>query len=96
MIRCLQKYKDIMPGSPAYFLEYIIKNNRILDYHKTETIQIVLEAMAKRTKFNSGIEKAITHLIEYEKTFEKDFLTFFPQLQEYTGNYLSFFPNNEK
>ncbi|MDX2195464.1 MAG: ACP phosphodiesterase [Cytophagales bacterium] len=93
MIQILLKFKPLMPQMPMFFLDYIVKNNRIMDYNKIETIEAVLQGMARRTKYTSGMEQATTHLKIYHQELEADFLTFFPQLRQYTTDYLAVFEN---
>jgi acyl carrier protein phosphodiesterase len=45
-----------------------------------EGIRRSLHGMAKRTKFNSGLETGTSDLIEYFSLFEIEFNSFFPEL----------------
>jgi acyl carrier protein phosphodiesterase len=75
----MEKFK-ILPDKVKYMLPYMIKENWLLNYREMEGIRRSLHGMAKRTKFNSGLETGTSDLIEYFSLFEIEFNSFFPEL----------------
>ncbi len=64
-------------------LSYMISNNWLVSYSTVEGIHKVLGGMARRTTFDSGMEQAADELRNNYESYEKEFISFFSDLQEF-------------
>lgn len=78
----MDAYRDVVPEEVNYFLPYMVRDNWLVNYASTEGIHRSLAGMSRRTKFNSRMEEAVIDLKRHYDSFEKEFLLFFPQLQQ--------------
>jgi acyl carrier protein phosphodiesterase len=51
-------------------------------------LQQSLKGIDRRTEFKAGISDAIVHLKNFYSEFEKDFETFFPEIQDFVKNFI--------
>lgn len=75
----------ILPEKSAQFSKYMIRYNILEAYSRLEGIDKVLKGMSQRAKFESKMEHAIEELQEHYVLFEKEFTSFFPELQQYVN-----------
>lgn len=76
------------PERPAQMLPFMISNNWLCAYASVEGIDTVMRGMARRAKFESGMEKSGEVLRLKYPELESDFREFFPQLQESVNSFL--------
>ncbi len=76
------------PERPAQMLPFMISNNWLCAYAKIDGIDAVMRGMARRAKFESGMEKSGEVLRLNYSELEADFREFFPQLQESVNDFL--------
>lgn len=79
----LKQNIELMPEKSKRFYHYMNEYDILFNYSRTEGIEQVLSGMARRTRFQSNMEKATTDLIKDYKEYENDFRLFFPELQKY-------------
>lgn len=84
----LIKYDDILPEEVRRMLVYMSRDNWLLGYAKVEGIHRALSGMAQRTSFESKMELAVNDLKANYDLFEKEFLTFFPDLKAHARDFL--------
>lgn len=85
----LYKYNDNLPEKTKLFLKYMVKNNWLYNYQFVEGINKVMQGMAHRASFNSGMEHATEELEEYYDEFSDEFESFFPLLKQFVESKLS-------
>jgi acyl carrier protein phosphodiesterase len=83
--------KNILPERSGRFLSYMTQNNILYNYSRLEGIEKVLTGMSRRTVFQSGMENASEDLKKYYSEFEKEFDNFFPELIEFSKQYIETF-----
>lgn len=83
--RIIQKNHDLLPVKSAQFAEYMFRYNILEAYSTLSGIDQVLKGMAGRAKFESNMEFAIQELKEHYNLFEKEFIDFFKDLQEFVN-----------
>jgi acyl carrier protein phosphodiesterase len=71
-----------LPQKARYVLPFMKKNDWLTNYSKIEGIEKVLGGMARRTPFESGMEKATADLVRHYDAFEKEYFEFMPQLED--------------
>ncbi len=81
----LQAHSELLPERSKDMLPYMEKQNWLLSYASIEGISDVLERMARRARFESGMEKAGKELERNFELYHKEFSLFFPELEENTA-----------
>jgi acyl carrier protein phosphodiesterase len=76
----LQGHYEILPEGVQRFMPYMIADNWLLSYAQTEGIAQVLQGMNRRTRFKSGMDRAIEELHEHYDAFQLEFQQFFEEL----------------
>ena len=85
----MMEFDKMLPLGVRQMLEYMKRDNWLLNYQKIEGIDQALTGMSKRTKFESKMETAAKELqINFSK-YEDEFLRFFPDLQDHCKKFLS-------
>jgi len=82
----LQKNYDILPKRIQNFLPYMIQENWLLSYATIPGIGNILSGMNRRTKNQSKMNHAVVELEQYYSDFEKEFRSFFEELELFTKN----------
>lgn len=82
-------FKGTLPEELRYMMPYMVNGNWLVSYSKLEGIHRSLSGMARRTTFQSKMEEAVTDLREHYKSFENEFMEFFPQLNAFCKEFLS-------
>ncbi len=82
----LTYYHNTLPTRMQYVLTYMIKNNWLYNYKYIAGIEKVMQGMAKRASFNSGMENSTDELQKYYDEFNDEFGQFFPLLMEFSKN----------
>jgi acyl carrier protein phosphodiesterase len=83
----LQNYKGPLPERTRKMLHFMVRDNWLLAYSRTEGIQAALDGMAMRTSFYSGMENATEALLgDYDK-YLMEFRKFFPDLVNHAGSF---------
>jgi acyl carrier protein phosphodiesterase len=72
-----------LPARVHHFLPYMISGNWLANYAYIEGIESTLLGMSRRASFESGMELAIEDLKRDYDLYQKEFLTFFPELQQF-------------
>jgi acyl carrier protein phosphodiesterase len=84
--KIIQKNHSILPGKSAEFAKYMFRYNILEAYSTFSGIEQVLKGMAGRAKIESNMELAIEDLKEHYTLFEKEFIDFFKELQEFVNS----------
>ncbi len=82
----LHDYYEILPQKIQNFLPYMIRDNWLLSYATISGIGSVLSGMNRRTKNRSKMNFAVIELEQYYTDFEKEFRSFFEELELFTKN----------
>lgn len=83
----LELHAENFPKQPKEMLPFMKEHDWLMAYTDIKGIRIVLAGMAKRTKSDSKMEKAVEALEKDYEFFEKDFREFFPELIAHTEEY---------
>jgi acyl carrier protein phosphodiesterase len=84
----LEKRKEQLPKHSQRFLWYMQQYHILFHYANYEGIEKVLLGMSKRTRFDSGMERAIVDLKNDIHLYEEDFAQFFPDLVTFVNSEL--------
>lgn len=71
---------EILPPRIQKMIPYMIADNWLVSYANIDGISRVLNGMNRRTKFRSGMDKAINDLEKFYTEFEDEFTMFFDEL----------------
>ncbi|MEO8866814.1 MAG: ACP phosphodiesterase [Bacteroidia bacterium] len=77
----LGQHYAVFPERSKQFYDYMIKYDILFAYTKIEGIEKVMQGMSRRAHFVSGMETAAEELVKNYADFDRDFKTFFPELQ---------------
>lgn len=78
--RILLKHIRIFPKRSVRFYGYMTAYNVLVNYGKTEGIKKVMQGMARRARFDSGMEHATNELLKDYALYGQEFKEFFPEL----------------
>jgi len=73
----------ILPSKTKRILPFIIMQNWLVNYKSFDGMNRSFEMMARRVNYKSNIENAVTDLKKDYKKYNREFLDFFPDIQEY-------------
>jgi acyl carrier protein phosphodiesterase len=82
-------FDAILPDELKRMMPYMINGNWLLNYSELEGIHRSLSGMARRTPYDSKMDKAVSDLQEHYDAFKKEFMEFFPQLDLFCKEFLS-------
>ncbi|EZH71513.1 ACP phosphodiesterase [Aquimarina atlantica] len=82
----LYEYHEVLPKQIQNFMPYMIKDNWLLNYSTIQGIGTILYQMNQRTKNRSKMNFAVIELEQYYTDFDKEFRSFFEELELYTKN----------
>ncbi|HVD99297.1 MAG TPA: acyl carrier protein phosphodiesterase [Cytophagaceae bacterium] len=85
----IQSELELLPEEVKHFFPYMVKQNWLYNYQFFHGLERVFNGMSRRARFDSHMENGVLALKEQYADFEKDFLEFFPQLQEYVRDCLN-------
>lgn len=85
----LLKHYNILPQRTKSLLPHIIMDNWLLAYYRFDGLERSFQGMARRVKYNPGLEHAVEDLKLNYLGFETDFRDFFPDLIFYTNQKIS-------
>jgi acyl carrier protein phosphodiesterase len=88
----LKKYEATVPDQVKRLLPYMIRGNWLYNYSHIEGIHRALSGMAQRTPYASKMEEASRDLEEHYELFQNEFTLFFPELQEFSSDYINKHP----
>lgn len=80
----MEKNTDLLPLRTQRMLRFMTEENWLESYAEVAGIHISLSNMARRTRFNSGMEEAAAFLQKHYAGFEQEFLSFFPDLKKFS------------
>lgn len=83
------QHQHMLPEKTRMMLPYMISNNWLVSYASVEGIGKVMSGMARRAKFESGMEKSAKELEKNYLLYEKEFDVFFEELLKYTNEEIS-------
>lgn len=78
--KILMKKYLILPTKTKYILPFMAKSNWLMNYGTFEGIHRALSGMAKRTPYESGMERATGDLKKDYELYKKEFREFFPEV----------------
>jgi acyl carrier protein phosphodiesterase len=84
----LIKHKAALPDRVQQFLPHLMQTNWLGQYHRLEGIEHALQRLARRARFNSGIEHALVDLKKNYQSLEEDFMDYYPKLLVYVEELL--------
>ncbi|KAA1243973.1 ACP phosphodiesterase [Aquimarina sp. RZ0] len=84
--KLLQEYYEILPKRIQIFLPHMLQDNWLLSYATIPGIGRILYQMNHRTKNRSKMNFAVMELEQYYDEFEREFRSFFDELEVFTKN----------
>lgn len=85
--KILLRNHAILPPRSKRILPWMIAQNWLVGYANLKDLQRVFNGMSRRTKFDSGMDKAVDFLQANYTTFEDDFRSFFPHLERFCRDF---------
>ncbi len=85
----LKAHEAILPEKIKFFLPRMAHQNWLVNYREFWGLERSLEGMARRARFNSGMEQSAKELKKDFKLYEREFNQFFPQLLVYCENIIN-------
>jgi acyl carrier protein phosphodiesterase len=79
-------HQDLLPERAMKMFDYMRRDNWLLGYRQIKGIEQALSGMSRRTKFESGMERAGTNLRAEYDLFKSEFEEFFPDLISHTAS----------
>ncbi len=83
----IEKNWLLLPEGTQYMFRYMKEHNWLVNYALTEGIHRSLKGMARRTKFESGMELAIQDLKTFYNEFEEEFEIFIHDIYNQFNNH---------
>lgn len=87
--RLLQRQRALIPSRAYPLLDHMQAGNWLYHYHTLEGIGQACQGMARRSRFQSGMEEGALDLEKYYSAFEEEFFLFFEELQEFVTGWIS-------
>ncbi len=84
----LLKNYTILPSKTKRVLPFLIMQNWLSNYRTYDGLNRTFELMARRVKYKSVIEDAVTDLKKDYNKYNREFLDFFPDIQAYVKDNL--------
>lgn len=81
--KTLSSYESLFPLRMQQLFPHIVAGNWLFHYQFIEGIGTALSGMARRSTFDSGMEKAVEDLRTHYSSFQDEFDLFYPQLQHF-------------
>lgn len=81
--KIITRHYIILPPRAKRILPAMITANWLKSYAEQEQMRTIFEQMARRTTFESGMENALTELVEFYPLFKREFEEFFPDLEDF-------------
>lgn len=83
----LLNHQSLIPQQASYLIYHMQKEDWLYNYQFIEGIQKTLEGMSRRTKFDSGMERAAENLIKDYSLLEDEFQEFFKNIIDHIHNF---------
>lgn len=87
LYNCLHRGRSLMPSHMQKVVDYMIEENWLGSYIDLAGIDICLNRMSRRIRFDNHLYGAIEEVEENYSVLESGFLGFFPQLIEHVNKY---------
>ena len=81
----LKRNKHLMPNKTHLLLEYMVRQNWLVNYASLQGIAHTLRKMQARVHFTNTMASSITDLQDEYGLFLDDFQRFFPDIQDYVA-----------
>lgn len=85
--KVLMENYEILPYKTRRILPYMISGNWLQNYYRLERLHKSFLGMARRARFESGMEHAIDDLKNDYSNFHRDFNLFFPDMIQYVSKF---------
>jgi acyl carrier protein phosphodiesterase len=82
----IKDHQDLLPERASHMFNYMRNDNWLLGYSQIIGIEQALGGMSRRTKFDSGMERAGENLRADYESFKSEFEEFFPDLISYAAS----------
>ncbi|NOU47247.1 MAG: DUF479 domain-containing protein [Bacteroidales bacterium] len=79
----------ILPSRSKRILPFMMAQNWLVGYANFTDLERVFRGMTRRSNFYSGMELAVIFLIENHDRLEVSFNEYFPDLKQFSNNYIS-------
>ncbi len=84
----MDRQRENLPDKVNYVMHHMKRDNWLYSYRNIEGIGKVLDGMSRRTKFDSKMDESIHDLKNDYALYEKDFDSFFPELQQHCKDFI--------
>jgi len=82
----IEKEFELLPDKMKRAFPYMKSQNWLLQYETISGLELILEQMENRTKFDSNLKKSISNLVENYDVFKNGFVLFFQDLQIFVSS----------
>ena len=82
----LQNYYPVFPLRTQRFYDYMRQYDILFSYSEIAGIDRVMKGMARRARFESGMERAAEELAANYEAYKAEFHLFFPEIQQHICN----------
>lgn len=79
----------VLPERVKQMLPFMMRGNWLLNYARLEGIERALSGMSRRTSFESRMDESIDELRTYYDDFDREFQLFFPELKDFSEQWLA-------
>ncbi len=79
----LKQYYPVFPLRTQRFYDYMLQYDILFSYSKIEGIDRVMQGMARRARFESGMEHSAKELVVNYEAYKEEFSSFFPEIQQH-------------
>lgn len=86
--RLFDESYELLPERAQQMLPYMVRYDWLSNYANLDGVQRVLSGMARRTPFDSKMEKAVDDLGKDYVAYESEFFDFFPKLEDFSTAWL--------
>lgn len=80
--KVLLAYKELYPEPYRHYTELLAKRDWFYQYSTMEGVELTLNKLGSRTRFFNNMHMAVKSLYVDEALFNKDFLEFYPELEQ--------------
>lgn len=85
--RIMLKHYRILPAKTRRILPFMMADDWLAGYGRPQGIKLALSGMARRTRFESGMQNAVNELYQEYDLFKGEFQAFFPSVIESTEQF---------
>lgn len=87
--RLIEEHETILPDKVKYLMPHMTTGNWLVNYGQLQGLERALTGMTKRSAYDSKMNESVKELNLYYGDFEKEFTSFFPELEQHCKNLIA-------